>query len=55
MYFEAARIYSLPPLPQKNVLVDGGIVANDPALCAYSRAIKVSNGGIFNFQGQNGP
>lgn len=42
-YFEAARIYSLPPLPQKYVLVDGGVVANDPALCAYSEAIKFSN------------
>lgn len=39
-YFEAARIYSLPPLKQKFVLVDGGMVANDPALCAYSEAIK---------------
>ena len=39
-YFEAARIYSLPPLKRKFVLVDGGMVANDPALCAYSEAIK---------------
>lgn len=39
-YFEAARIYSLSPLRQKFVLVDGGMVANDPALCAYSEAIK---------------
>jgi len=39
-YFEAARIYSLPPLKQKYVLVDGGMVANDPALSAYSEAIK---------------
>ncbi|MGY6040602.1 patatin-like phospholipase family protein [Aeromonas sp. AE23HZ002T15] len=39
-YFEAARIYSMPPLKQKFVLVDGGVVANDPALCAYSEAIK---------------
>lgn len=42
-YFEAARIYSLPPLPEKFVLVDGGMAANDPALCAYSEAIKFSN------------
>lgn len=42
-YFETARIYSLPPLPEKFVLVDGGVVANDPALCAYSEAIKFSN------------
>lgn len=39
-YFEAARIYSLPPLRRKYVLVDGGMVSNDPALCAYSEAIK---------------
>lgn len=39
-YFEAARIYSLPPEKHKYVLVDGGMVANDPALCAYSEAIK---------------
>lgn len=42
-YFEAARIYSLPPVPEKFVLVDGGVAANDPALCAYSEAIKFSN------------
>jgi patatin-like phospholipase/acyl hydrolase len=40
VYFEAARIYSLPPLREKFVLVDGGVIANDPALCAYSEAIK---------------
>ncbi|GAD00803.1 patatin-like phospholipase family protein [Agarivorans albus] len=39
-YFEAARIYSLPPLKQKYVLIDGGMVANDPTLSAYSEAIK---------------
>lgn len=39
-YFEAARIYSLPPLRRKYVLVDGGMVSNDPALCAYSEALK---------------
>lgn len=39
-YFEAARIYSLPPLKQKYILVDRGMVANDPALSAYSEAIK---------------
>lgn len=45
-YFEAARIYSLDPLRQKYVLVDGGMVTNDPTLCAYSEAIK--------FDGVNG-
>ena len=39
-YFEAARIYSLAPARRKYVLVDGGMVSNDPALCAYSEAIK---------------
>ncbi|MFA0813640.1 patatin-like phospholipase family protein [Microbulbifer epialgicus] len=41
-YFEPARIYSLPPSKNKYVLVDGGMVASDPALCAYSEAIKFS-------------
>ena len=45
-YFEAARIYSLAPNRKKHVLVDGGMVANDPTLCAYSEAI--------NFKGVNG-
>ncbi|WP_020412261.1 patatin-like phospholipase family protein [Microbulbifer variabilis] len=46
-YFEPARIYSLPPLNKKYILVDGGMVASDPALCAYSEAIKFSGvGGI---------
>ncbi|WP_444921323.1 patatin-like phospholipase family protein [Microbulbifer sp. CnH-101-G] len=46
-YFEPARIYSLPPLNEKHILVDGGMVASDPALCAYSEAIKFSGvGGI---------
>ena len=39
-YFEAARIYSLPPARKKYVLIDGGLVANDPTLCAYSEAVK---------------
>ncbi len=39
-YFEAARIYSTPPERRKYVLVDGGMVANDPTLCAYSEALK---------------
>ncbi|WP_226646142.1 patatin-like phospholipase family protein [Microbulbifer variabilis] len=46
-YFEPARIYSLPPANKKYILVDGGMVASDPALCAYSEAIKFSDvGGI---------
>jgi patatin-like phospholipase/acyl hydrolase len=39
-YFETAKIYSLPPARRKYVLIDGGMVANDPALCAYSEAIS---------------
>lgn len=39
-YFESARIYSLPPARRKYVLIDGGLVANDPTLCAYSEAIR---------------
>ncbi len=39
-YFETARIYSLGSNKKKYVLVDGGMVANDPTLCAYSEAIK---------------
>ena len=39
-YFEAARIYSIPPEKKKYVLVDGGMVANDPTLCAYSEALN---------------
>lgn len=39
-YFEPARINSLPPRNKKYVLIDGGMVASDPALCAYSEAIK---------------
>ncbi|USD22551.1 patatin-like phospholipase family protein [Microbulbifer variabilis] len=46
-YFEAARIRPQLPFKTKYVLVDGGMVANDPALCAYSEAIKFSGvGGI---------
>ena len=45
-YFETARIYSLAPNRKKHVLVDGGMVANDPTLCAYAEAI--------NFDGVNG-
>lgn len=39
-YFETAKIYSLPPAQRKYVLIDGGLVANDPTLCAYSEAIR---------------
>jgi len=39
-YFETAKIYSLPPTRRKYVLIDGGLVANDPTLCAYSEAVR---------------
>lgn len=39
-YFEAARIFSQGSIRKKHILVDGGMVANDPTLCAYSEAIK---------------
>jgi len=42
-YFEAAKIYSLEENRKKYVLIDGGMVANDPTLCAYSEAIKLPN------------
>jgi len=45
-YFESAKVYSLQPRRKKHVFVDGGMVANDPTLCAYSEALK--------FKGVNG-
>jgi len=45
-YFEPAKIQSLNPSPKSYTLIDGGMVANDPALCAYSESIK--------FDGVNG-
>ncbi|WP_028023349.1 patatin-like phospholipase family protein [Enterovibrio calviensis] len=42
-YFEPARIYSLAPNRRKHILIDGGLVANDPALCAYNEALKCTN------------
>ena len=39
-YFQTARIYSVEPKRRKYVLVDGGLVANDPTLCAYSEGLK---------------
>ena len=42
-YFETARVYSCPPKAKPYILVDGGLVANDPALCAYSEALKLKD------------
>jgi len=40
-YFEPARIKSLDAMPKTKHLIDGGVSANDPALCAYSEALKM--------------
>ena len=45
-YFEAARIFSHSQVPEKKILIDGCMVANDPSMCAYSEAIR--------FDGVNG-
>ncbi len=45
-YFEAANISAVNNPDKNHVLIDGGVVANDPTLCAYSEALK--------FEGVNG-
>ncbi|MFV2060765.1 MAG: patatin-like phospholipase family protein [Gammaproteobacteria bacterium] len=42
-YFEAVQIKSLGKRQKILDLVDGGVVANDPTLCAYSEALKFDN------------
>jgi len=37
-YFESARVPSGPDNPDSMTLVDGGIFANNPAMCAYAEA-----------------
>ena len=39
-YFEAANVSAVNNPDQSHVLIDGGVVANDPTLCAYSEALK---------------
>lgn len=39
-YFETAKIRSFGPNEKAQILIDGGMVANDPALVAYSEAIS---------------
>ncbi|NVK10828.1 MAG: patatin-like phospholipase family protein [Gammaproteobacteria bacterium] len=39
-YFEAAQVTSIDRPDVIRTFIDGGIVANDPALCAYSEALK---------------
>lgn len=40
-FFEAARVKSLTNVPYP--LIDGGVFANNPALCAYAEARKMAN------------
>lgn len=46
-YFEVARIKSLARPRTQHALIDGGVFANNPALCAYAeaRTFKVSENG----------
>lgn len=45
-YFEPAKIQSL--YNQEFTLIDGGVYANNPALCAYAEARKIPFQDIFN-------
>jgi predicted acylesterase/phospholipase RssA len=41
-YFEPAKVHTVGKTPAKTrYLVDGGVFANDPALCAYAEAISL--------------
>jgi patatin-like phospholipase/acyl hydrolase len=40
-YFKPALIYACAPVKKDYVLIDGGLVANNPTLCAYSEALKL--------------
>lgn len=42
-YFEAARVSAIDNSAMNHVLIDGGVVANDPTLCAYSEALKLDD------------
>ncbi|MCU7836782.1 MAG: patatin-like phospholipase family protein [gamma proteobacterium symbiont of Taylorina sp.] len=39
-YFEAAQVSTIANSEKHHLLIDGGVVANDPTLCAYSEALK---------------
>ncbi len=43
-YFEPAEVHSLEPDVRRFCLVDGSMVANNPALCAYTEARKLFPG-----------
>ncbi|MGA9325617.1 MAG: patatin-like phospholipase family protein, partial [Salegentibacter sp.] len=45
-YFEVSRIHSLHGAPY--TLIDGGVFANNPALCAYAEARKINFQKILN-------
>ena len=45
-YFEPAQINSL--YKQQFTLIDGGVYANNPALCAYAEARKINFSSILN-------
>lgn len=45
-YFEPAKIKSL--YGQEFVLIDGGVYANNPALCAYAEARKIAFSKVLN-------
>lgn len=45
-YFEPAKIFSLDN--QEFNLIDGGVYANNPALCAYAEARKIQFSGLFD-------
>jgi patatin-like phospholipase/acyl hydrolase len=40
-YFEAAKVWSIHKRPKSFPLIDGGVFANNPALCAYAEARTV--------------
>lgn len=42
-YFEVAQIYTVPDGRIPYPLIDGGIFANNPAMCAYAEAISAYN------------
>lgn len=45
-YFEVSKIYSIYGAP--HVLIDGGVFANNPALCAYAEARKLDFKTLLN-------
>lgn len=52
-YFEPIQIKSL--YGAKHTFIDGGVFANNPALCAYSEARTIRFSDVFNDQKPNNP